>query len=94
MAYKDEKIKTLIEQIRNGDVSINEAYNRIKPPKKPVSPKTKDVVVEFPVARETVVEQALPFEETADDVIEDDPVLSIVERREAVCEPRDAVCLA
>lgn len=64
--------KTLIEQIRNGDVSINEAYNRIKPPKKPVSPKTRDVVVEFPVAKETVVEQALPFEEITDDVIEDD----------------------
>ena len=64
--------QVLIEQIRKGDVSINEAYNRIKPPKKPVSPKTKDVVVEFPIARETVVEQALPFEETADDVIEDD----------------------
>lgn len=49
--------KTLIEQIRNGDVSINEAYNRIKPPKKPISPKTKDVVVEFPVVQEVVVER-------------------------------------
>lgn len=62
----------LIEQIRKGDVSINEAYNKIKPPKKPVSPKTRDVVVNFPVAKETVVEQALPFEEITDDVIEDD----------------------
>lgn len=61
----------LIAQIRNGDISINEAYRRVKgiPPKKPVQPMVEEVTTEVTTADEVAIE--VPVEEvtTAEDAV-------------------------
>lgn len=78
----------LIAQIRNGDISINEAYRRVKgiPPKKPVQPMVEEVTTEVATADEVAIE--VPVEEVtiAEDAVVADVSIEVPVEEDAVVE--------